>query len=636
MVVPVLLRHQGGDAETQHGRAHGDGLGGLALRRVVQPLVKGGHAEADPDGEHIERSRIGIVPFAHLVRRLVEVQDDGDARHEEHQEHDPGTALVPVELEHQAQQAQEQRQEEIVVLALVVGEDGGSVPLVAEADPVDETDAAFPVPVEQFTRGRAVDIVLAADEIPHEVPPVHPVELVIEEEAQVGAEGGLLVGRPLHADALSVHVGLVEIHMGGAGVGPHPREQHLAFGEVVRIGRSVHMGVLPVQRSPVLAGLQVIGRIEILAVQERRGAVLLAGEIAHQRIGVVRLVFVRRRLDGGTDDDDGEQGETDHERRHAEHHRVPEHLVLLERMEQRPETEGQERHHEEQRSAVVREPEAVHEDAVEEGRQLGQIRDEQEHEQELDDHADHENAQQALERQLLVLVLPVIVHEHESRDGEEVQEVDADGKAHQEGDQDDPAVRMGLVGLFVPLAHGPEDQGRHERRHRIDLALHGGEPKRVGEGIGQGAHGAGTEDRDRLRQGIAFLPGLDQPLGEEDRRQIQEEDGEGRQDAVHRIHRHSRLLRRNGDGEDAGEQLENRVSRGVSHLQLVGGGNEFSAVPEGGGGLYGGEIRHGRNHEDGGGDDPVPQVESLLVHVLLFAIFCKDTNISRYLCSPKP
>ena len=181
-------------------------------------------------------------------------------------------------------------------------------------------------------------------------------------------------------------------------------------------------------------------------------------------------------------------------------------------------------------------------------------------------------------------------------------------------DQHDPAVRMGLVGPLVPLAHRPEDDRRHQGRHRIHLALHRGEPEGVGESIGQCAHGAGPEDGDGLRHAISVLPGLDQPLREEYRGQVQEEDCERRQDGVHRIHRHGRLLRRDGDGEDTRKKLEHRVSRRVSHLQFVGRCDEFTAVPEGGGGLYGGQIRDGGDDKDGRSDDQVPQVEFLLIH----------------------
>ncbi len=53
----------------------------------------------------------------------------------------------------------------------------------------------------------------------------------------------------------------------------------------------------------------------------------------------------------------------------------------------------------------------------------------------------------------------VEIEEDEGGDGEEVQKVHADGKAHQEADQHYPAVGIRLVRLFVPFGHRPEDQG---------------------------------------------------------------------------------------------------------------------------------------------------------------------------------
>ena len=219
VVVPVLGGHEGRNAQAQHGNAAGDGLRRHLLHegRCRQPLVERHHAQADPDGKHIERARIGIVAFPHLVRRLVEVQHDGDARHEEHEKHKPAAALVLVKLEHQAQQAQQQRQEEIVVLALVAGQRRRSVGLVSEAHGVQEADTAFPVAVENVPGHRGMDVVLAPHEVPHEVAPVHPVELIVKEVGQIGPEGGLAVGSPLHARALSLRVRLVEIDEAGIG-----------------------------------------------------------------------------------------------------------------------------------------------------------------------------------------------------------------------------------------------------------------------------------------------------------------------------------------------------------------------------------------------------------------------------------
>ena len=316
MVVPVLGRHQGRHAETGHGAQGRHRHALLLLHPFRDPADERGHAQADPDAEGVERARIGIVALAHLVRRLVQVEDDRDAGHEEEQEHQPAAPLVAGELEEQAQQAQQQRQQVIMVLAFVVAQGGRRVVLVAQAQLVQRTDAALPVAEEQVVGRLPVDVVLPAGEIPHEITPVHPVQLVVEEEGQIGAHRGLLVVGARHTLALAVHIGLIILD--GLRVGaPHAREEHLARRLVLRVHRALHPLVLAVQRRPVRTVLQVVGRIEILPVQERRAAVLLTRQVTHQGEGVVGLVFVGRGLDGGTDDHDAEQRESDHDRRQA-------------------------------------------------------------------------------------------------------------------------------------------------------------------------------------------------------------------------------------------------------------------------------------------------------------------------------
>ena len=76
-----------------------------------------------------------------------------------------------------------------MVLAFVVSKTGGSIGLVSKPYPVDEPDTAFPVSFEYISGNRAVDVVLSSCKIPKEISPLHPVELVIEEECQVFNEG---------------------------------------------------------------------------------------------------------------------------------------------------------------------------------------------------------------------------------------------------------------------------------------------------------------------------------------------------------------------------------------------------------------------------------------------------------------
>ena len=612
VVVPVLGGHEGRNAQAEDAGAggHHAAVGLFGILRY--PLIEGCHTQADPDGEHVEGAGIGIVPLPHLVRRLVQVQHDGDTRHEEHQEHNPAAALVPVKLEHQAQQPQQQRQEEVVVLALVLPQRRRCVGLVSQADAVQEGDAALPVAVEHVPGQRAVDVVLAAHEIPHEVTPIHPVKLIVKEIRQVGPEGGLAVLGAADAGALAVGVFLIEVYVTLVGIGPHAREEHLALGGVDGVGGGRCLDVLPVQGSPVGAALDLIGSPVILPVQQRRGAVLLAAQIPHQGVGVVGLIFVGGRFHAGADNHDGEKGEARHQRGYAQQHRIEEHPLLFQGGEKAPEAQHQHAHQEEEGARIVRKAEAVHEDAVEPGGQLGEVRNEQVHQQEFDDYADTEDAGQLLEGQLLVQVLAVVVHEHEGRDGKEVQQVYADAQAHQEGDEHNPAVGVGFIGLLVPPAHGPEDQGREEGRHGIHFSLHGAEPEGVGEAVRQRANGAGGEDCYRLPR--PHRGSHNHPPGKEHDGEIQQEDGEGAQDGVHGIHRHGGMLRIHGNGEEAGKELEHGVSRGVAHFQFIRRRNEFPAVPEGRRGLYGGKIGKGRYHQNGQPHYPVPLLEGLLLH----------------------
>ena len=80
-----------------------------------------------------------------------------------------------------------------MVLAFVVFQVSRCVGLVSEAQFVEKRDSAFPVSCEHVSRARAVYVVLASCEVPHEIPPVHPVHLIVEEECEVLEECRLLV-----------------------------------------------------------------------------------------------------------------------------------------------------------------------------------------------------------------------------------------------------------------------------------------------------------------------------------------------------------------------------------------------------------------------------------------------------------
>ena len=198
-------------------------------------------------------------------------------------------------------------------------------------------------------------VILPSHEIPHEIPPVHPAELEIEEELHVLHESRLLIVASRHSLALAIHVALVEPRIVAAlVVAPHPREEHFARWFVDSVGRAIDFLVLSIQRRPIGFLGQIVVSPEILAVQKRLRTVLLAVQVAHQSERIIWLVLIGRGLRARTDDHDAEQREPDEDCRKAQQSRVPEYLHLLQRLEQSPEAKRQKSYHEEGCSRVVR------------------------------------------------------------------------------------------------------------------------------------------------------------------------------------------------------------------------------------------------------------------------------------------
>ena len=108
VVVPRLAhhlqRHENAD-DGSHSDCHG-----LLFQQAAQPVGDSSNAEANPNGERIERTGVGIVAFARLLWRLVKVEHNGQARHKEEEEHYPelpDAALALVGLPEEAEQAEE-------------------------------------------------------------------------------------------------------------------------------------------------------------------------------------------------------------------------------------------------------------------------------------------------------------------------------------------------------------------------------------------------------------------------------------------------------------------------------------------------------------------------------------------------
>ena len=334
MVVPVLGGQDGRNPHAEErGRGRDDPV--VAPEEPCQQVAQGQHAQADPDREGVERTGVDVVALARLGGRRVEVDHQRDTRHHEEPHDDREVARVAVELVEQADQTQQEGEEIVGVAAAVLRHLARQAVLRSDVHPVDPADAREPVAVDdQLARG--LDVALAAHEVPHEVAPVHVVELVGEEILHVLGERGfdddllfvavviglalaeehrlLLHDAPrLVADQLAV---LVARRLRAGAVGrpglvlpfalarvPHAREEvhELRRMGVARDRRGGLVAAVLVQIAEML-GLVSLGRCGVVgAVEQRPVAVLVAVEQRQQRMRVVGVVAVHRRIGGGAD-----------------------------------------------------------------------------------------------------------------------------------------------------------------------------------------------------------------------------------------------------------------------------------------------------------------------------------------------
>ena len=189
----------------------------------------------------------------------------------------------------------------------------------------------------------------------------------------------------------------------------------------------------------------------------------------------------------------------------------------------------------------------------------------------------------------------------------------ADREAHQVGDQHDPARRMRPVGILLPLEHEPHDERREHRRKGVDLALDGREPEGVGEGVGQRPDGSGAQHGPDLRPGQLAAVARRQTPCEVGDRPEEEEDAEGAGERVHGVHRGTHVvgIAERKERRQTRQHHEERRSGRVSHFELIGGGDEFRAVPEARNRLHSHQIDRRRHGENGPTDDVVPAFKQI-------------------------
>ncbi len=169
-----------------------------------------------------------------------------------------------------------------------------------------------------------------------------------------------------------------------------------------------------------------------------------------------------------------------------------------------------------------------------------------------------------------VFALPVIIEEDEARNRQQVQQVNAYRKSHQEADQHNPAVRVGFVRLFVPLRHRPEHERREERGHRIDLTLDRREPKCVREAVCECSDCSASVNRERLAYGISpVFVGSYNASREKNYREVEEKYRQRRAYRAHRVHCDGRVHLVRKHRAEPRNELKHRVSRRMSDFELI-------------------------------------------------------------------
>ena len=231
MVVPGLAGHLDRHKQTKYS-CHRTGH---YRRHLAIPLYQLGQCrdtEPDPDTERIERTCIGIVSFTRLVRSLVQIKHNGDTRHKEEEEGDPealDTTLSGISLIQQPEDTEQKRQHIVDIVSFIIGNIRRHIILRADKYLVDRLDTGDPVTVQHLTI--PLDIILTSGEVPHEVAPVHEIELVSEEITQVFGKRRFHHGYvftatvKLHRFSLELRPFLISSHM-SIDVAVHTWEKH--------------------------------------------------------------------------------------------------------------------------------------------------------------------------------------------------------------------------------------------------------------------------------------------------------------------------------------------------------------------------------------------------------------------------
>ena len=163
--------------------------------------------------------------------------------------------------------------------------------LIAQSCLVKEPDTAFPVASESISWHISLQVVLPACKIPHKIPEIHPIDLIIKEIGKVVAKQGHFIPRPRNAFSPALSIYLVKFYMFRRRA-PHSGKEHFRIRIVRGSGRTWHLFILVSQFNIVITLNNFIRRGISLPVYKGIAAILLPAKISYQGEGVVRLIFV--------------------------------------------------------------------------------------------------------------------------------------------------------------------------------------------------------------------------------------------------------------------------------------------------------------------------------------------------------
>ena len=201
VVVPRLAGHLYGHQQAQTAQY---GTGHIMPEHPAQPFCHSSHSHACPYGKGVEGASIGIVSLTRLHRCLVEIDDDSKASHEKEEEDYTKLLLaqsvvlfvVTEELPEQTHESEYQRQTIEDIVPLVGTKFRRQFALVAQTEFVQEGNTRYPVAMLPLSV--ALQVILTSGKVPHEITPVHEVDLITQEETQI-----LQHGWSLHLDHIS-------------------------------------------------------------------------------------------------------------------------------------------------------------------------------------------------------------------------------------------------------------------------------------------------------------------------------------------------------------------------------------------------------------------------------------------------